>query len=375
MMGRINQVLGDDELRAILAKVGDDKDKEVFGLVCKRWLRVQSWERKKLSARAGPHMLRRVASRFTQLHHLDLSQSLSRITDAGLVAIGNNLHTLQALDVSYCRKLTDNGFSAIAQGCPDLRSLQLTGCKFVTDAALSSLSHNCHYMEELVLQGCTNITDSGLTLLVSGCKQLYYLDVNKCTHVGDVGISSVAQACSVSLKTLKLLDCYKVGDAGISALASFCKALETLIIGGCRNVSDKSLKPLALSCNSSLKNLRMDWCLSITDNSVICILSACKNLEALDIGCCEEVSDASFGHLGKGENYAGSLKVLKICNCPKITTSGIAMLLDSCKLLEYIDVRSCPHITKTGLDLAGIEFPKTCKVNFNGSLAEPQVLL
>ncbi|XP_074307681.1 uncharacterized protein LOC141642707 [Silene latifolia] len=405
-MGRINQVLGDDELRAILVKVEDEKDKEVFGMVCKRWLRLQSSERKKLSARAGPHMLRRVAARFTQLQHLDLSQSLSRsfypgvtdsdlavvasgftclrrlslsnckgVTDLGLEAIGSNLHTLQSLDVSYCRKLTDKGFSAIAQGCPDLRSLQLTGCKFITDAVLSSLSRNCPNMEELVLQGCTNITDSGLTLLVTACKQLNYLDLNKCTHVGDVGISTVAEACSISLKTLKLLDCYKVGDAGISALASFCKALETLIIGGCRNVSDKSLKPLALSCNSSLKNLRMDWCLSITDNSLICILSTCKNLEALDIGCCEEVSDASFGHLGKAENYAANLKVLKMCNCPKITTSGIAMLIDSCKLLEYIDVRSCPHITKTGLHLAGIEFPKTCKVNFNGSLTEPQVLL
>ena len=34
----INEVLMDDELRAVLEKLLSDKDKEVFGLVCKRWL-------------------------------------------------------------------------------------------------------------------------------------------------------------------------------------------------------------------------------------------------------------------------------------------------------------------------------------------------
>ncbi|KAK6931767.1 hypothetical protein RJ641_003560 [Dillenia turbinata] len=33
----INDALTDDELRAILGKLETDKEKEVFGLVCKRW--------------------------------------------------------------------------------------------------------------------------------------------------------------------------------------------------------------------------------------------------------------------------------------------------------------------------------------------------
>lgn len=400
----INEALRDDELRAILSKLECNKDKEVFGLVCKRWLHLQSTERRKLCARAGPHMLRRLASRFSRLHELDLSQSLSRsfgvtdsdlsviangfpclrilhlcnckgITDVGLLAIGSSLHSLQSLDVSHCRKVTDKGLSAVAQGCHDLRCLHLVGCKFITNNALKALSENCHYLEELVLQGCTNITDSGLAILVSGCRQLKYLDLNKCTHVGDAGISSVSEACSASLRTLKILDCYKVGDDAMSILAKVCKSIETLIIGGCRDITDEPIKSLALSCHYSLKNLRMDWCLSITDSSLSCILMHCKNLEALDVGCCEEVTDGAFGGLGKGEDYAAKLKVLKVSNCSKITVAGIAIILDSCKLLEYLDVRSCPHVTKAGLDEAGLQIPEACKVNFNGSLTEPNMLL
>ncbi|XAR64017.1 hypothetical protein NMG60_11024209 [Bertholletia excelsa] len=401
----INEVLRDDELRAILRKLESDKDKESFGLVCKRWLILQSTERRKLCARAGPLMLRKMAARFTRLHELNLSQSVSRsfypgvtdsdlsviansftclrvlnlqhcrsVTDTGMAAIGCGLSSLQALDVSYCRKLTDKGLSAVAEGCCELRSLHLAGCKFVTDTVLQALSKNCHNLEELCLQGCTNITDSGLTVLVDGCQKLNLLDINKCSNVGDAGVSSVSRACSLSLKTLKLLDCHKVGDESILSLANFCKNLETLVIGGCREISDESIKSLAAAYGQSLKNLRMDWCLNVSDSSLNCILSQCKNLEALDIGCCEEVTDSAFVGLQNKELELG-LKVLKLSNCPKITVAGIGQLLKLCSSLEYLDVRSCPHITKAGCDEAGLEFPACCKVNFANSLAEPDLFL
>ncbi|XP_042500097.1 F-box/LRR-repeat protein 4-like [Macadamia integrifolia] len=400
----INEVLTDDELRAIMTKLENDKDKENLGFVCKRWLYLQSTERRKLCARAGPLMLQKLAARFTRLVELDLSQSSSRsffpgvtdsdlaviaagfgclqvlslqnckgVTDAGMVALGNGLTCLQSLDVSHCRKLTDKGLAAIAKGCVSLRSLHLVGCRCITDGLLTSLSKNCHNLEALVLEGCTKITDSGLTALVDGCRHIKVLDVNKCSNIGDIGIISVSKACS-SLRALKLLDCYKVGDDSIFSLAHCCKNLETLVIGGCRNISNESIKSLASACHRSLKNLRMDWCLKISDSSLSCVLSKCKNLEALDIGCCEEVSDTAFQALGGG-GHDSALKILKVSNCQKITVLGIGMLLESCKMLKYLDVRCCPHVTKLGCEQAGLRFPEYCKVNFTGSLSEPDVLI
>lgn len=300
---------------------------------------------------------------------------IAGITDSGLMAIGCSLSHLQSLDVSYCRKLTDKGLTAIAESCCDLRSLHLAGCRSVNDKVLEALSRRCNNMEELGLQGCTSITDSGLTSLVKGCRRLKCLDINKCSNISDIGICSVSVACSSSLKTLKLLDCYKVRDESILSLAEFCKNLETLIIGGCRDISDESIKSLAVAaCGHSLKNLRMDWCLNISDLSLNCIFCNCRNLEALDIGCCEEVTDAAFQGLNRDGSKLG-LKVLKVSNCPKITVTGIGMLLDSCESLEYLDVRSCPHVTQAGCDQAGLQFPECCKVNFLGSLSEPDVLV
>lgn len=401
----INKTLTDDELISILSKLETQKDKEVFGLVCKRWLFLQSSQRKKLCVRAGPHMLQKMAARFTNLHHLDMSQSVNRsfypgvtdsdlsviassfgclrnlelrnlkgITDTGLAKIGSFLSYLQFLDVSYCRKITDKGLSAVAEGCPNLKSLHVGGCRYVTDALLKALSIHCHNLEELGLHGCTSITDSGLAFLVEGCQKIKYLDFSKCSNVGDTGICDIAKTCAASLKILKLLDCYKLGDESMLSLAKYCNNLEVLIIGGCRNLSDKSIKLVAAACSVNLKILQMDWCVNVSDSLVNCILSQCRSLEVLDIGCCDEVTDAAFQGLGS-EGSELILKILKVSNCSKITVVGLGMLLRSCKTLEYLDVRSCPHIQKSGCDEAGLQFPTCCKVNFSGSLAEPAVLI
>ena len=104
----INEALTDNELQAVLAKLQSHKDKEVFGLVCKRWLHLQSTERKKLCARAGPLMLRKMAARFSRLVELDLSQSISRsfypgVTDSDLKVIADGFGCLRVLGLQHCR--------------------------------------------------------------------------------------------------------------------------------------------------------------------------------------------------------------------------------------------------------------------------------
>ncbi|GER55325.1 F-box/LRR-repeat protein 4 [Striga asiatica] len=404
----INDRLGDDELRAVLFKLELEKDKEVFGLVCKRWLHLQSTERRMLRARAGPHMLKRLAARFTRLRELDLSQSASRsffpgvtdsdltviaaafsslrvlnlhnckgITDKGMDAIGCGLPLLESLDISECRKVGDKGLSSVANGSRNLRSIRAAGCRLVTDALLKALSMSCTHLQELDLAKCSNLSDSGLALLVEGCKRLRHLNLNKCTNIGDFGICKVAEACNSWLSTLELLDCFRIGDESIHAIAKYCNNLETLVVGGCRDVSNEAVKTLAFAaCQTSLKSLRMDWCPNVSDESLDGVLALCTKLEVLDVGCCEQVTDGAFRSLqSNGRESTSSLKILRVSNCPKITVHGIATIFESCAGLEYVDVRSCPLVTEARCREAGLKFSEGCKVNFTGSLAaDPDVL-
>ncbi|KAL5972926.1 hypothetical protein ACLOJK_039732 [Asimina triloba] len=190
------------------------------------------------------------------------------VTDVGMVALGSGPPSLQVLDVSNCRKLTDKGLVAVAKGCCNPKSLHLAA-------------------------------------LVDGCRHTKFLDVNKCSKIEDIGVSSIVSCCSSSLRTLKLLDCYDVGDESILSLADSCKNLKTLIVGGCRNFSDESMKVLAIARSDTLRHLRLDWCSNISHASVSCILS------------------------------------------------GIGLLLKFCKSLQNLDVSSCPNITKTVCEQVG----------------------
>lgn len=104
----INDALTDDELRAILMRLSKEDEKDLFGMVCKRWLRLQSTERRKLKARAGPWMLRSMAKRFSGVIELDLSQSESRsfypgVTDKDLEIIASGFQYLKILDLRNCK--------------------------------------------------------------------------------------------------------------------------------------------------------------------------------------------------------------------------------------------------------------------------------
>ncbi|GJN21665.1 hypothetical protein PR202_gb09165 [Eleusine coracana subsp. coracana] len=285
----INEMLTDDELRAVLTRLGPEAERDAFGLVCRRWLRIQSSERRRLRARAGPDMLRRLAARFPGILELDLSQSPSRSFYPGVI---------------------DNDLDVIAGSFRNLRVLALQNCKVAT------------------------------------------------VHASYRGLLS-----------LKLMDCSKVGDKSIYALAKFCRNLECLVIGGCRNISDSSIEALAHACSSSLKWLRMDWCLKITDASLRSLLWNCKLLVAIDVGCCDQITDASF--LDSDRNvFQSELRILKMSSCLRVTVAGVRSMIESCKSLEYLDLRSCPLVTKDSCEQAGLQFPSGCKVNFDGSLLD-----
>ncbi|XP_020598065.1 uncharacterized F-box/LRR-repeat protein C02F5.7-like, partial [Phalaenopsis equestris] len=168
------------------------------------------------------------------------------------------------------------------------------------------------------------------------------------------------------------LDCCNVGERSILSLANSCHKLETLVIGGCRLISDESIRSLALSRCESLRILRMNWCSNITDLTLSLIFSKCRYLMDLDIGSCDKITDLGFEGLKLGD-FVSELKVLKVGNLPRITVVAIGIILQFCKSLSYLDLRSCQHVAKRVCEEAGLQFPEFCKINFVGSLLESDV--
>ncbi|XP_078152740.1 uncharacterized protein LOC144547926 [Carex rostrata] len=391
----INDILSDDELFMILSKLELQGEKECCRLVCKRWCKVQSAQRRRLCAPPGPDRLRHLLARFTGLIELDLSQSVTRpfyrdftdsdldlivyalpglrvlnlkncrsISDTRLDAIGVSFPLLESLDVSHCRNLTDKGFTAVVSGCLNLKRLHLTRCRLVTDSLLRTLS-NCSKLEELGLASCPKITDSGLCHLSEGARRIKTIDLSKCTIVSDLGIGKIISSSGESLLSIKLLDCFNVTDVTAFAVAKSCPNLEILVLGGCCDITDQSLNAIVYSCGKNLRSLRLDGCEKLTDLSLKSVISNCENLVALDIGSCDKVTDETFWTLTENQ-FDSKLRVMKATHVG-FTESGVRIISKFCKDMEYVDLRSCSDVSEW--------FPSGCSVNFGNSLSMQEMVV
>ena len=70
----------------------------------------------------------------------------SKVTDAGVTALGAGCGLLQSINFWDCNKVTDAGISALSAGCGKLRSINVGGCNKVTDACLMSLLTRNQFM-------------------------------------------------------------------------------------------------------------------------------------------------------------------------------------------------------------------------------------
>jgi F-box and leucine-rich repeat protein 2/20 len=90
---------------------------------------------------------------------------------------------------------------------------------------------------------------------------------------------------------------------------------------------------------------------------------------AIDVGCCDQITNASFLDR-EGNEFHAKLRILKISSCARFTVAGVSNVVESFKDLKYIGLRSCPLITKDSCEQAVLQFPSGCKVNFDVSFFE-----
>ncbi|KAG4963055.1 hypothetical protein JHK82_039729 [Glycine max] len=108
------------------------------------------------------------------------------------------------------------------------------------------------------------------------------------------------------------------------SLAKYCGNLETLLIGGGLDVSTDVIEWLVIAFQ--LKILWVEYCQNISYSTVRCILSQCRNLEALSISGGIELTDATFQLIGNEE--AGlSLKILDLHHCCALALTPLSLKL------------------------------------------------
>lgn len=349
--------LPDDCLTIIFHGLDYRTDRESFGLTCRRWLRIQNFNRRTLQFECSFSILNpsslsakgldvytvhihRLLRRFQHLESLSLC-GCTELDDSGLTRLLSYGSNLQKLNLDCCLKVTNYGLSLVASGCPSLTTISLYRCLIITDEGLETLTTACLSLKCINLSYCSQISDKGLKALTQQCRQLQAINVSHCERISGVGF----EGCSKSLVHVEAESC-KLSLEGVVGIVSG-GGIEYLDVS-CLSWSPSGDPLRGIGFSSSLKILNFRMCRSVSDASIIAIAKGCTLLEEWNLALCHEVSISGWQAVGL---YCQNLKRLHVNRCLNLTDNGLRALRDGCRSLSILYLNGCARVTPLALEL------------------------
>ncbi|WAR09303.1 AMN1-like protein [Mya arenaria] len=150
-----------------------------------------------------------------------------------------------------------------------VRTLDLSDCD-LSDRGLQAICQ-CTHLQKIDLNASkesrTNITsdDVAIETVSRSCPQLRLLNIGGCNNITDRSLQALGQNCkflkSVNLSNtqeIHINGCQGVTDEAVEAVMQFCPQINILIFHGCPNITEQSrqaLEDLTLSRSSPMKQV------------------------------------------------------------------------------------------------------------------------
>lgn len=251
------------------------------------------------------------------LKHIDFSYS--RVQGMLVMGIRNAIScckSLTSVDFSQCC-LTDADLKFFATSCPYLKSLNLSFCHDITDESLITIAQYCPELEDLTLQGLERITDKSIDALNSSNRKLTNLNVSGCVKLTEGPICALIKLSGRKLQSIDVCGISDELEPVLSALKEHCPNLTSLYVNG----------------------------QSVTDDLIISILEACKNLSQINLYSCRSLTQKAFHALAL---YPKSITHLSL-NGSEISDKELSLLSEKHPHLEKINLLRCKKVTSEGI--------------------------
>ncbi|XP_011506238.1 PREDICTED: F-box/LRR-repeat protein 14-like [Ceratosolen solmsi marchali] len=259
---------------------------------------------------------------FPSLTELNLSLC-KNITDASLGKIAQCLKNLESLELGGCGNISNAGMHVIAWGLKNLRRLDLRSCWNVSDqgmaylAGLNSEAGGNLALEHLSLQDCQRVSDEGLRHIAQGlATSLKSINLSFCVPITDSGMKHIAKIAS--LRELDLRSCDNISEIGIAYLAEGGSRISALDVSFCDKIGDQALQHISQGL-FNLKSLGLSAC-PISDEGICKIAKTQQDLETLHIGQCNRLTDKSVFTIVESMPH---LKCIDLYGCTRISKFGL----------------------------------------------------
>ncbi|KAI8570329.1 hypothetical protein RHMOL_Rhmol01G0026000 [Rhododendron molle] len=276
-----------------------------------------------------------------------------------------NLHSL----TMFQELVTDERICSVAKARPPLKKLKLVG--FVGQY------HDIHGALKLLLQAC-QLTLEELTLR-SLCR-------------GDMAITELAQYLS-NLTSIELDENFGLTSVTFYTLTKYCPLLEKLVMARPRQQVMDTSSPEYFHRNYRMRHLDICYNMWLNDTKLENFGHICPNLQFLYVSNCLHLTNVGIGEVlrrcpaitklninglkvsGLFARYSDDHSVLNLktlnARWTEIDDKGMAMIGNSCRNLQYLDIECCNEVTDRG----AMEVVKNCerlsastkKVNLNAA--------
>ncbi|UKZ75949.1 hypothetical protein TrVFT333_003645 [Trichoderma virens FT-333] len=275
--------------------------------------------------------LRRVCSHWKTLlttspklcTYVDLSHYNRRVTDQAIIDIIAPFVGTRALvmDLNNCFHITDEGFSVLWRTCgKNVQKWRMRSLWDVSANQILEMSENAKGLKEVDWSNCRKVGDNLLGRVIGWVVpepplRLESLSLTRCTSITDAGFQSWAQFKFEKLTQLCLADCTYLSDNAIVALVNAAKNLTHLDLSFCCALSDTATEVVALGL-PKLRELRLAFCGSA-------------------------VSDGSLESVAL---HLNELEGLSVRGCVRVTGKGLEYILRGCTRLKWVDVSQCRNL-------------------------------
>ncbi|XP_048335768.1 uncharacterized protein LOC107423875 isoform X2 [Ziziphus jujuba] len=219
--------------------------------------------------------------------------------------------------VKNCSWLTEEQLENSLQGFDpsNLTVLQLDLCgrclpDYVVLAALARSSNSMPKLTTLSLTGACRLSDVGLDALVSSAPHLRSINLSQCSFLTSSSINSLANSLGSKLRELYLDDCQSIVPMLTLPALKRLKQLEVLSLAGIESVCDDFITHFIRDHGTNMKKLVLTGCVNLTDSSLKAIAETCSQLSAIDLIKLCKLTDSTLGYLANG---CQKMQTLKLC--------------------------------------------------------------
>ena len=220
----------------------------------------------------------------------------------------------------------------IAQNCLNLQELNVSGnIKDKDISALLTLQH----LEDLNFTYC-NISSKSFYIIANICDQLISLSLQNIS-VCDAGLTALAGKCP-DLKELFIVNCQNVTAKGVLAIVQttpYLTSLSVLI----NDFTDATMTTIAQHC-PRLQTIEITTSL-VTEAGIQTLFKHCFELRTIFFG--------NFISISIGFTLIRNLHELSIYDCPTLTDTMVATIVQNNPFLKRLKLSRCTQLTSAAV--------------------------